>query len=201
MENQNDAAEDLNDSKSIVPKKSGIKISIWDIACFILFTVGIVFLIIFNDAPILHYRDVIIISTIAAMVIIFLCFINLTRIAAVKIAALILAGFMLAAGWYIFFRYIPKYGPMDGCAIVKKDPKYAAATIEPQYYETPEFSISWNGKTVASPTVKVNSTFFIEDNPFWGMGYVLNVIKDGKVTALIGFDSATGKYEVLAPKD
>ncbi len=194
MEDQIDNPKSLSNSESTVPKKSSIKMIIWNVACIILFTIGVVFLIIFFDRYhhilILNYAWAIILSAIIAMVIIILCFFtSRTKIGAARFVALIIAAILFAANWFIYFRYIPKYGPADGCAIVKADPKYASATVEPQYYR----QYNDNGQLIIS----TNVTYELKDNPFYEWGYILDVIEDGKVTEWIAFDPATGKYYVF----
>jgi hypothetical protein len=200
MENQNDTAENQTESDNIIHETSSNKTKTWiyPIACILLFAVEVVFLTCFLDqegrflSPI-HYREIIVFSTIAAILITVWCLLKtLIKITVFNYVTLIIAGIMLAVNWYIYFRYIPKYGPRDGCAIVKADPKYASATVEPEYYRAYN-----NGKLIIS----TNVTYEIEDNPFYKTGYVLDVISDGKMIAWIWFDSATGKYESYELKD
>ena len=192
MKNQNDLQTNPNESEHIIPETSRIKMRIFNIACILLFAAGIAFIICFFDQGI-HYKEVIIISAIAVMVTIILCFLKArTKITAVKFVALIIAGIVLAANWYIYFRYIPKYGPLDACAIVNADPKYASAIVEPQFFCPDK----------AYPEMRSNVLYELEDNPFCDWGYILNVVSDGKVTAWLAFDPATGKYELFyEPKD
>lgn len=199
MGNQPDKPENQNEYEPIVQKTSKIKMRIWNIACIIFFGVGIAFVIVFwnkaqYDIPIINYKWLVMVSAIAAIIIIALCFFrSLKKIGAVKFIALILSVIILAAGWYIYFRYIPKYWLTDGCAIVKADPEYASCIVEPRYYRD-----YIDGNLIIS----TNVSYQIKDNPFYEWGYILNVIKDGKVIAWIAFDTATGKYELFyEPKD
>lgn len=194
MENQNDTAENQQVSENIIPETSNNKTKTWiyRIACILLFVAGVVFFIYFfhptSQSIILNYMNFIILSVIVAMVTIFLCFKTGIKVTAFKIAALITAGIVLAINWFIYFRYIPKYELSDACAIVKADPKYSSATVEPQYR--------------LPPSKQQLLLYYIKDNPFCNMGYLLDVISDGKVIACIAFDTATGKYYVFyEPKD
>lgn len=200
MENKANLQANQNTSEHTIPQASSIKIKIFNIACIVLFVVGIVFFICFLDRvlhtlPPIRYQAVIIISAIAAVVIIVLCFFRTrTKITAIKFVALIIAAIVLAGNWYIYFRYIPKYGPADGCVIVKEDPEYTTVTIEPRY----DIYYDENGEE----TARSSSYYKLEDNPFFEWGYILNVVSEGKVTAWIAFDPATGKYALFyEPKE
>lgn len=186
---QNDTPESQNENDGII-KDAGInkkKTWIYRIICILLFAAGIVFFICFfnpsNDMVILNYSAIIILCVFAAVFTAAWCFIKTVREkTAVKFTALIIAGVIMAAGWFVYFRYIPKYEPGVACAIVNVDPKYTSATIKPHYYNNYSRQLLF---------------YEIKDNPFWGLGYLLEVVSDGKVTAWIAFDTATGKYELF----
>lgn len=191
MTNQNDTAENKNASEYVIEgtNRNGIKTWIYRAVCILMFVSGILFFTVFLikyqyiitlHYPILSYMDYISTIVIAAMLIALICFLRtFKKDPAIKIVALIVAGVLLAASWYIYFRYFPKYGYLDACAIVKADSKYASATIEPHYRLYSE----------------------VKDNPFCQAGYILDVISDGKVIKWIGFDSTTGEYEFYEPED
>lgn len=203
MENQINIIENQTGSADKVPETSSNKTKTWiyRIICILLFAAGVVFLVYFYGAPILNSWEIIMLGAMAAILAIIWCFFTIRK-KVIKFVVLIIAGIMLATGWFIYVRYIPKYFLADACAIVKADPKYASATIEPKYYETPEFSIYYNGNTIVGPNIKACSTFELKDNPFYYWGYLLYVIEDGKVTTWIAFDPATGKYYVFyEPKE
>lgn len=189
MDNHIDTPENQNNGVNKVRETSISKKRTWiyRIICIVLFTSGIVFfanfLIKYQYIITLHYpllRDMDLISVVvaAAMVVILVCFLRtFKKIPVFKIVALIIAGAVLAACWYFYFRYFPKYSYEDACAAVKSNPEYASLTIEPHY--------------------RVYSD--VKNNHFCIAGYILNVVTDGKVTKWIEFDSTTGEYNFCDP--
>lgn len=177
------------EGEASTPKASAnhIKTCIYRIACILLVAAGIVFFIFLfrpsSRAGYLKYNVLIVISALAAISTAVWCFIRkLKKKSAIRIVALIIAGIVVAANWFVYFRYIPKHSPLDACAIVKADPEYASTSVEPHYID---------------PACRELLYYETKDNPFWELGYLLEVIQDGKVTAWIAFDSATGKYKLF----
>ena len=189
MKSQIDMQTNQNDSEHIVPETSHNKMKTWiyRIACILLVAAGIVFFVCLFRAPCetgaLNYIVIIVISALAAISTAVWCFIRtLKKMSAIKIVTLIITGIVIAANWFIYFRYVPKYDVPSACAIVKADPKYTSSSIEPHY---------------VNPACIELLYYELKDNPFWNLGYLLEVVSDGKVTAWIAFDSATGKYELF----
>lgn len=190
MENQIDTEENLNEDERIVSETSSNKTKTWifRVACILLFAAGIIFFIFFlnHDSILLKYREIIILSAFAAILAIIWCFFTI-RAKAVKFVVLMVSAIFLAINWFIYFRYIPKYWPNDACAVVQADPKYASAIVEPL--------------TETKLGMKTMQYYMVIDNPFFELGYLLNVISDGKVTTWIAFDPATGLYYVFRELD